>query len=722
MTQQNPQIGCSLDDLLREEGVPKEARCAVSGEAVWRRFLFVVLLLGVTASAQKEAAWPTYGGDPGGQRYSTAAQITPGNVKQLKPAWTFHTGSLARKRLGTSRSSFEATPILFGGTLYFTTPFDDVFALDPATGTERWHHDSGYPGTEHGVLTSRGVAAWPQGAASAQGSVACAARIFVATMDARLLALDAANGAACNSFGTGGVVDLKDGMGVHDGEEYFFSSPPTVIGDIVVVGSGIGDNQRVDSASGAVRGFDARTGKLVWAWDPIPWAQKQALHTGSANAWSVISADPEHNLVFVPTGSPSPDFYGGKRPGENRDANSVVALEATTGRRVWGFQVVHHDLWDYDVASEPVLFLWRKSVPAVAVTTKMGMVFVLNRLTGEPLFPVEERPVPRSDVPGEVSSPTQPFQQIDSLSPLTLAADAPLSDSPENNAACRALLSRMRYEGIYTPPSMQGTVDYPGNLGGVNWGGAAVDASTGVLYANANSDIFSLKVVPRTPHDLQNFLWGLQKNYLFFSSLVATLVAVLLLVGMLVLRRTTGKNILRCLAAGAVAGLLFGMFLFIDFYGANPNVEHFGREFSEQRGTPYENLHDQVTAPGNGHLCSPMPWGRVSALDLNTGKLVWQTPLGTAKQGQRTGTMSLGGDIVTSAGLVFTGASREPLLRAFDAHSGAELWDGALPAPAQSTPMTYTVHGRQYVVIAAGGHGLFQTPLSDSLVAYALPQ
>ena len=473
-------------------------------------FWLVALSLGVAVaqSAQHPASdWPTYGGDAGGMRYTSARQITPSNVSTLAPAWSFHTGSVAKKRPNTARSAFETTPILFRGALYLTSPFDEVFAVNPSTGVGLWQFDPKIMVKgEFGSLTSRGVAAWPaatSGAHTQDASAPCGGRIFLATVDARLIALDAATGAPCQDFGNAGTVDLSKNVDNYQkGDPYFFTSPPTVIGDLVIIGSAIGDNQRVDIDSGVVRAFDCRSGRLVWAWDPIPWAQRQKLHTGAANAWSVIAADPEHNLVFIPTGAPSPDFYGVTRAGDNRDANSVVALEATTGRRVWGFQVVHHDLWDYDVASEPLLFTFRGKTPAIAITTKMGLLFVLNRLTGEPLYPIAERPVPTSDIPGEQASPTQPFQDIASLAPTTLPADAHLGASPQDDADCRHAFSALRYDGIYTPPSTRGTLVFPGTLGGVNWGGASFDPSSGILYANTNRYAFRVTLVPR-PSRLQ---------------------------------------------------------------------------------------------------------------------------------------------------------------------------------------------------------------------------
>ncbi len=695
------------------------------------------------ASGAQTAGWPTYGGDPGGMRYTAATQITRGNVGQLAPAWTFHTGAIAKGRKGAANSSFEATPVLFGASLYLTSPYDEVFSLDPATGRQNWMFDPQLKrNLDAGLLTSRGVATWRGISGGLPGP--CAARIFVATMDARLIALDAANGQRCAGFGSGGEVDLTHGIDISSGDVYYNTSPPTVVRNVVIVGSGIIDNQRVNTESGVVRGYDAETGAQVWGWDPIPWAAGQTLRTGAANAWSVLSADVEHRLVFVPTGSPSPDFFGGLRPGDDRDANSVVALDARSGQRVWGFQTSHHDLWDYDVAAEPLLFTWRgpdgkASIPAIAITTKQGLLFVLNRLTGAPLFPVDERAVPQTDVAGETTSPTQPFEQVDSLAPVTLDAAAMLGGSAEDNAACRKMLAGLRYEGMYTPPSLRGSLEYPGNLGGVNWGGAAFDPASGVLYANTNRYGFVVTLSPRKGRSGTVLAYAESHQQYIVAAVTAALVLLLLLAQV----RQRGQERKGGAGAGYAALVVLlagGAMLFLVRTNAKKGykamevarkAEHFGTEFGPQLGTPYTMLRAPFTSPKSHVPCTPMPWGTVSAINLNTGKKVFEAPLGTRADVRRadvhgqgslpTGTVNLGGDMVTASGLVFTAATEEPLLRAFDAATGAELWRGALPVPAQSTPMSYTWNGRQYVVIAAGGHGLFGTPVGDSLIAFALP-
>src|SRR5262245_38167300 len=372
------------------------------------------------AAASAESDWPFYAGDAGGQRFSPLEQITRANVAQLELAWQIRTGDLDAEPGPPDQMAFQATPILADGLPVLPTPLGRVLALDPATGAERWRFDATVKGHEYSEYTSRGVAQWLDDAAP-EGAP-CRRRIFAATIESRLFALDAATGKLCAGFGKDGEVSLKEGIGEVGPWRYTISSPPTLAGDVVVVGSAIGDNSRVDEPKGIVRGYDARTGALVWLWDPIPrsgadpayaeWPSEGAARTGAANAWSILSYDAERDLVFVPTSSPSPDYYGGLRLGGNRHANSVVALRAKTGELVWEFQTVHHDLWDYDVPAQPVLTSVMRDgseIPAVVQATKQGHVFVLRRDTGAPLFPVEERPVPASDVPGEVAARTQPF-------------------------------------------------------------------------------------------------------------------------------------------------------------------------------------------------------------------------------------------------------------------------------------------------------------------------
>ena len=422
------------------------------------------------ASSQRSPAdqWPAYGGDAGGTRYSALTQVTPANVKGLQVAWTYRTGELGENAESGESLTFEATPIHFDGRLYLSTSFGKVIALDPATGREVWTYDAKISRTmDYSEVTSRGVSSWRDSRASDDADAAnapCAARIFLGTIDARLIALDAKTGQPCAGFGANGIVNLKTGVHTPSTEgDYQVTSPPAILGDHVIVGSSIGDNWNVDTGSGIVRSFDARTGALRWSWQPVARENAKGGQVGAANAWSMISVDAARDLVFVPTTSPSPDFFGGLRPGANADANSVVALRGSTGERVWAFQTVHHDLWDYDIAAQPALVTVThdgRQIPAVAQATKMGSIFLLDRLTGTPIWPVEERPVPKTDIAGETSSPTQPFtmkpRSLMPIGPITPETVWGLND--KDRAECRALAAQYRSEGIFTPPSLRGTI------------------------------------------------------------------------------------------------------------------------------------------------------------------------------------------------------------------------------------------------------------------------
>jgi quinoprotein glucose dehydrogenase len=613
-----------------------------------------------TASAgSSDSGWSSYGHDAGGTRYSPAGQINRENVAQLKVAWTYRTGALDQIEDDLKEhAAFEATPILVDGRLYLSTPFDHVIALEPETGRKIWEYDPQVDAS-HGFseVTSRGVSAWKDLAAKA-GQL-CGLRIFIGTLDARLIALDGEAGKPCADFGANGQIDLTKDVNLRDAGQYQVTSAPAIAGDLVITGSSIGDNRAVELERGIVRAFDVRSGKQRWSWDPIPWASKSSPRTGAGNAWSTLSVDAERDLVFIPTGSASPDYFGGLRRGDNKWANSVVALHASTGEFVWGFQVVHHDLWDYDVASQPTLLSWRDGTPAVAITTKMGRVFVLNRLTGAPLLPVEERPAPKSDIPGEHASPTQPASTI-SMVPEKLSPEDAWGKTPEEKQACADKIRAARSEGIFTPPSVKGSIVFPGSVGGVNWGGAAYDPQRHLLVMNTNRLAIFVRLIPREKYDA-------------------------------------------------------------DVKVATRNDRLHG-EWGRQAGAPYAMFRTPLIAPSETlALCSPPPWGTVAAVDLFTGQKAWDVPLGTFVPGKNTGTVTLGGPIATAGGVVFSAATMDNDIRAFDAESGKEIWKYELPAGGQATPMTYTLNGKQYLVIAAGGHGKLGTKQGDYVLAFTLP-
>lgn len=613
--------------------------------------------------------WPAYGRDPGGARFSPLTDINQSNVSTLKVAWTFRTGHLDIETDSDPR--FETTPIVVDGTLYLTTPLGELIALDPAAGKERWRFNpKSRRDASYGDFANRGVSSWLD--AETPANMPCRRRVFIATIDARLFAVDGATGRACADFGAKGMIDLRKGLrhAPFEFAAYQVTSPPLVIGDLVVTGSAIADNNRIAPASGEIRAFDVRSGKLRWRWNPIPqspsdpayssWQGGSARRTGAANVWSVMVADPERGLIFAPTSSPAPDYYGGLRPGANQYANSIVALKATTGEVVWHFQTVHHDLWDYDNASPPVLLTFRrgdKEIPAVAQATKTGMLFVLHRETGGPLAWVEERPVPASDVPGESAWPTQPFSTI-TLSPQGLGSYEAWGPTSADRAACRTLIAELRNEGIFTPPSLQGTVVRPSNIGGAHWGGMAWYPKRQLAIVPVNTIASMVQLMPAE---------GLDE----------------------------------------------------DAAEKESDRQRLGYEYTRMVGTDYVMRRRFLRAP-SGAFCSPPPWGALVAVNLATNGIIWKVPLGSQlAHDPSAGSPNLGGPIATAGGLVFIGATLDKAFRAFDAETGKLLWSADLPAGARATPITYRAGGKQYVVIAAGGGGDFGA--GDQLVAFALP-
>jgi quinoprotein glucose dehydrogenase len=493
-----------------------------------------------------------------GQRFSPLKTIDTKNVQKLRVAWTYHTGALDPPTNLNHKAAFESTPVLADGLLYVTTPFNAVIALDPATGAEKWKYDPKVDRShDYSEVSNRGVAAWTD--TKAAQDAPCRLIVFEGTLDARLLAIDGKSGKLCYSIDLTADVDFR-----HKGG-YQVTSAPTVVGDLVITGSSIADNNAVDMERGIVRAFDARTGKLRWTWDPIPWAAEQKTRTGAANAWSGITADPGRDLVFVPTGSASPDYFGGTRPGDNRHANSVVALRASTGQLVWSFQVVHHDLWDYDVAPPPALIEFRGR-PAVAVNTKMGSLFVLDRETGKPLATVEERSVPKSDVPGEDAAPTQPISALPPLVPQKMTEDDIGGATPEMHKWCLDTFRKLRNEGMFTPPSLGGTLVYPGNVGGVNWGGAVWDPARNLLFANTNHLAAIIRLAGRDERP-----------------------------GSTKMEREIGREV----------------------------------EFGRQSGAPYGVLRDYLLSPDR-MPCNKAPWGPLVAYDLAAGKVRWESQVGPA--------------------------------------------------------------------------------------------
>jgi quinoprotein glucose dehydrogenase len=629
------------------------------------------------------AEWPSYGRTPEGDRHSPLKQITPANVSKLEVAWRFHTGEGAPEFKTRAPTALEVTPLVFRGTMYLSTPLGRVFAVDPTSGNRRWLYDPQVDRNIYfGDFANRGVALWLDSRAVVGSR--CSLRIYIATIDTRLIALDAATGTPCSDFGQQGTVQLRNGLRNAPGNagEYEETSPPTVVGGVVVVGSAVADNNRIDAASGEVRGFDARTGALRWTWHPVPqdstipawrtWVGPNAHRTGAANAWTIFAADPARNVVFVPTSSPSVDYFGGERKGDNQYANSITAISAATGAVIWTFQTVRHDLWDYDNASPPVLVTLQvdgRTVPAVLLATKTGQLFALNRQTGESLFPISRGNVPASDVPGEQAATTQILGSgLPALSPQRLSLDEVWGPTPDGLAACRQRFGELRNDGTFTPPSIRGSLIMPSNVGGAHWGGFAFDPSNDVVVVPTNRIAAVITLIPRATYEARQG------------------------------RETVGERL--------------------------------GTEYAMMRGTPFVLKRELFLGPSNAP-CTPPPFGALTALSLRTRQILWSVPLGTSEGLEKIGIrvppdiaggINLGGPITTASGLVFIGAALDRYFRAFDVANGRELWKFALPAGGKATPMTYLgSDGRQYVVIAAGGDGK-AWGWSDEIIAFALPR
>lgn len=621
----------------------------------------------------EDDGWPHYGRDAGGSRYSPLTAINAGNLDRLGIAWQFRTGELGDDAEAGGKLTFEATPVLWRDTLYFSTGFGTAFAIDAATGALRWRFDSGVPrDMSFAEVTSRGVSVWED--SRRDDDAPCRARVYLGNIVGQLHAIDAATGKPCTDFGQAGMIDLQRDARPREVGQYAITSPPAIAGDRLIVGSAIGDNSAVGLERGIVRALDARTGQVLWTWDPIPvdpddpayatWASG-VVATGGGNAWPPLSVDVETGLVFVPTGSPSPDFYGGERIGDNAYANSLVALSTETGEVAWYRQLVHHDVWDYDLPAQPLLVDLTKDgrkIRAVVQTTKTGIVFVFDRLTGEPVYGIEERPVPQNGVQGERLSPTQPFSALPRLvSHEPVTADDAWGMFWFDRRGCRRKIETLRSDGIFTPPTVDGTLMNPGYAGGSNWGGLAWHPETQLIVATV----------------LELPQW---------------------------VRLTPRAEAKRQMDAGD-----------FDWTG-----------YTAMEGTPYV-LHRGTLVSALDVPCSKPPWGKLVAMDLGTGEIAWHRPVGTIEDAApalmpnlELGMPLIGGAIITGSDLIFMGAATDDYLRAFDLGSGNELWKGRLPAGGQATPMTYAIDGRQFVVIAAGGHGNAGTTRGDYVVAFAL--
>jgi len=622
------------------------------------------------AATPVSGEWPHYGNDQGGRRYSPLRQITPQNVTKLDVAWTFRTGYTG------PQIGFEVTPLMVGGTLYLCRPDNVIFALDAETGVQRWRFD---PKVNPPPLAAcRGVAYHAQEGATG----ACARRIIFATTDARLMAVDAADGRLCQGFGAGGTVDLKRGMGEIKHGYYYVSSAPALVRGKAVVGGWVWDNREVGEPSGVIRAFDAVTGALAWAWDmdrpddPAEPPPGQTYSRGTANSWAPMSGDEELGLVYVPTGNATPDYWAGKRTAaSDKYGSAVVALDAQTGRARWVFQTVHHDLWDYDVASQPTLVdlpINGQTVPALIQPTKQGQVYLLDRRTGTPLARVEERPVPQGAAPGDYTAPTQPYSVgMPMFDQQEIAEHTMWGVTPLDQLWCRLKFREARYDGPYTPPGVRPNIFYPSYAGGMDWGGVAVDPDRRLMVVNWTRIANYSRLIPRAEADRQGEPGG-----------------------------DSGH--------GGIKGLL------------------------PQTGAPFAAQSEAFLSP-LGVPCTQPPFGKIAVVDLDARRILWQRPLGTSADSGPfylrsrvplpMGMPNLGGSVVTRGGLVFIGAARERRIRAFELRTGRQVWSHALPRGGHATPMTYysPKSGRQFVVIAAGGILPLQSEQGDFVVAFALP-
>ncbi|QNH13126.1 membrane-bound PQQ-dependent dehydrogenase, glucose/quinate/shikimate family [Xanthomonas sp. SI] len=651
------------------------------------------------AEAPADADWAAYGRDNAGSRYSPLRQITPGNVAQLRTAWTFRTGDLPAKRWGA-----ETTPLKIGDSLYLCTARNQLIALDAATGKQRWRYDPKvadkaipYTAACRGVsyyevpeATNAPPTPAPGGGvapvALADQPRACRSRIIEGTLDGRLIAVDAASGKPCEDFGTHGQVDITVGMGDTPPGYVSINSPPTIVRGVLVTGHQVLDGQQRYEPSGVIQGFDAVTGELRWAWDmthpewngaPPPG---QSWTRGTPNMWTSAAGDEQLGYVYLPMGNSAADYWSSSRTApEDQYATSLVALDVTTGKPVWNFQTTHIDVWDYDLGSQPTLVDFPHDggkVPAVILPSKQGEIYVLDRRSGKPLVGVEQRAVPGGGVEPQRRAKTQPFSLYHTLRKPDLTERDMWGITPIDQLVCRIQFRSASYKGIYTPPEAdRHSIEYPGYNGGSDWGSVAVDPQRGVIVANYNDMPNYNRLVPRAKADKLG--WA-------------------------------PRDQVRGDAGGAE--------------GAG----------DPQAGTPYAiNVNAGWRLPFTGLLCKQPPYGGIRAIDLASGKTLWDRPLGSARGNGpfgihsglpiEIGTPNNGGAVVSASGLIFIAATTDDMIRAIDLATGKRVWEAKLPAGGQATPMLYAVDGREYLVIVAGGHHFMETKKGDYVIAYALP-
>ncbi|MBX4927723.1 glucose/quinate/shikimate family membrane-bound PQQ-dependent dehydrogenase [Rhizobium binae] len=617
-----------------------------------------------------DGEWHQYGRTPFGQRYSPLDQITAENVSTLKEAWRYQTGDVKRPE-DISETTYQVTPLKVKDTLYLCTPHNWAIALDAKTGKEKWKYDANSgmnPNRQH--QTCRGVTYYADPDVAA--GQPCAERVYLPTSDARLIALDAADGKVCTSFADQGVLHLETGMRFNPAGYYYSTSPPVAVAGKIIIGGAVNDNYSTEEQSGVIRAFDIRTGALVWNWDSgnpdvtTPIAEGQTYTTNSPNSWSVFSVDEAFGMVYIPLGNQVPDQIGiGRSDNVEKFSSSIVALDIASGQLRWVRQTVHHDLWDMDVPAQPALIDLTKPdgsvVPALVGPTKQGDIYVLDRRSGEPIIPIKEIPAPGGAVSGDHTSPTQPISDL-TFSPEPLKEKDMWGVSLFDQLLCRIDFHRYRYEGRYTPPSLKGTIVYPGNFGTFNWGSVAVDPERQIMFGMPTYLAFTSRLVPAADipprgQDEKGSEQGLNRN------------------------------------DGAPYGVFMGPFL------------------------------GPMQIP-----CQAPPWGYVAGVDLRTGKIAYMHKNGTVRDMTplplpfKVGVPGIGGPMLTKGGVAFLGAAVDNYLRAYDVTSGRELWRARLPAGGQATPMTYTTDdNKQYVVMVAGGHGSVGTKPGDYVIAYTLP-
>ncbi len=683
--------------------------------------------------AESYRTWQHYLGDAGRTHYSSLKQINKDNVEQLKVAWTYHTGD------PDSNSYLQCNPLVVGDVLYATSPQLKVFAVDATSGKERWKFDP-FAGTDKKSFT-RGLAYWQDGKDQ---------RVLF-TAERYLYALDARTGKPVSSFGTGGKIDLTQGLGRDmEGLTYSYLAPGTVYKDLIIMGALTAES--LPAAPGHIRAFNVRTGAQQWIFHTIPqpgeygydtWQDSTAYRfIGGANNWCGMTLDEARGIVFVPLGSASFDFYGGNRKGANLFANCLLALDATTGKRIWHFQTVHHDIWDRDLPAPPTLVTVKhegKTVDAVAQITKSGFVYVFDRETGESLFPVKEKPYPKSDLDGEETWPTQPLP----LKPPPFSRQhmtaADINPHSRQKDSLTALFEQSRTGGPFVPPSLEGSLIFPGLDGGGEWGGAAFDPASGMLYVNANEMPWFLKMVKTKSDPKGNSIargeslyqancmscHGADREGSTFHGNAPSLVGLN--------KRLDEKAVYEVIHDGRGAMPSFSYLrerelqavtaFLLEKQATPENQPAYG---AAQKTLPYSFAGYKRFADADGYPAIKPPWGTLNAIDLNKGEIAWQVPLGEyeelTRQGiPKTGTENYGGPILTAGGLIFIGATKDNYFRAFDKNTGKEVWKYKLPFAGMATPCTYEAGGRQYIVIAAAG-GKVTKQRGDAYIAFALPE